>query len=123
MGIPKNGFLIYKNGIFNRIGPVEERERSYHESLIRAYYERCHPDDTLEDLKHRAGFSKEDKGLLRDWMAVAAQLAGAERREKASANERRAAAWSPVPSRLVQKWNTGPLESAMINGAVRRQGP
>ena len=42
------------------------------ESLIRRDYERCHPGDTLDDLKRRAAFSKEDRGLLRDWMAVAA---------------------------------------------------
>jgi hypothetical protein len=28
--------------------------------------------DTLDDLKRRAAFSKEDRGLLRDWMATAA---------------------------------------------------
>lgn len=43
----------------------------YLESLIRADYERCHPEDSFADLKHRARFSKEDKGLLRDWLAVA----------------------------------------------------
>lgn len=42
------------------------------ESLIRQNYERCHPGDTLDDLKRRAAFSKEDRGLLRDWMAIAA---------------------------------------------------
>ena len=42
------------------------------ESLIRRDYERCHPGDTLDDLKRRAAFSKEDRGLLRDWMAIAA---------------------------------------------------
>ena len=46
-------------------------ERAYFESLMTADYKKCHPDETLEDLKHRARFSKEDKGLLRDWMAVA----------------------------------------------------
>ena len=44
---------------------------AYLESLIRADYERFHPDETLEDLKLRARFSKEEKGLLRGWMAVA----------------------------------------------------
>ena len=39
------------------------------ESLIRRDYERCHPGDTLDDLKRRAAFSKEDRGLLRDWMS------------------------------------------------------
>jgi hypothetical protein len=42
------------------------------ESLIRRDYERCHPGDTLDDLKRRAAFSKEDRGLLREWMAIAA---------------------------------------------------
>jgi hypothetical protein len=41
------------------------------ESLVRAEYERCHPQESFEDLKHRARFSKEDKGLLRDWLEVA----------------------------------------------------
>jgi hypothetical protein len=36
----------------------------------------------LEDIKRRAPFSKEDKGLLRDWMAVAAIRAAADRTEK-----------------------------------------
>ena len=44
---------------------------------IRADYERCHPNDTFDDLKRRAHFAKEDKGLLRDWLAIA------ERREQA----------------------------------------
>jgi hypothetical protein len=39
------------------------------ESLIRRDFERCHPGDTLDDLKRRAAFSKEDRGLLRDWMS------------------------------------------------------
>jgi hypothetical protein len=54
---------------------ASEEERSYLESLIREEYERCHPGETLEDLKRRASFSKEDRGLLRDWMAVAAARA------------------------------------------------
>jgi hypothetical protein len=59
--------------------PTSEAERIYLESLIREDYERCHPGDTLNDLKRRASFSKEDKGLLRDWMAVARTRATAER--------------------------------------------
>jgi hypothetical protein len=43
--------------------------------LIRDDFERCHPGDTLEDLKRRASFSREDRGLLRDWMAIAARSA------------------------------------------------
>jgi hypothetical protein len=54
---------------------ASEEERSYLESLIREDYERCHPGETLEDLKRRASFSKEDRGLLRDWMTVAAARA------------------------------------------------
>jgi hypothetical protein len=50
-------------------------DRTYLEALIRQDFERCHPGDTLEDLKRRASFSREDKGLLRDWMAVATRRA------------------------------------------------
>jgi len=58
--------------------PASEEERAYLESLIREDFERCHPGETLEDLKRRASFSKEDKGLLRDWMAIAAGRAAAD---------------------------------------------
>ena len=58
-------------------------DRAYLESLIREDFERCHPGETLEDLKRRASFSKEDRGLLRDWMAVAAARAAAAQRPKA----------------------------------------
>ena len=37
------------------------------EQILRAEYERCHPDDTFDALKHRAAFSKEDRRLLEDW--------------------------------------------------------
>ena len=59
--------------------PASPEERNYLESLVRDDYERCHPGDTFEDLKRRASFSKEDRGLLRDWMAVAARRAGLKR--------------------------------------------
>ena len=58
--------------------PTSEEERAYLETLIREDFERCHPGETLEDLKRRASFSKEDRGLLRDWMAVAARRAAAD---------------------------------------------
>ncbi len=61
------------SGIRQPIGPDDAELRSYHESLVRADYDRCHPDDSFEDLKCRARFSKEDQGLLRDWMAIAAR--------------------------------------------------
>jgi hypothetical protein len=54
---------------------TSEEERTYLESLIREDFERCHPGETLEDVKRRASFSKEDRGLLRDWMAIAARRA------------------------------------------------
>jgi hypothetical protein len=56
-----------------------DAERAALESLVRPDYERYHPDDTWEDLKRRAAFTKEDKGLLRDWMTLAAQQARARR--------------------------------------------
>jgi hypothetical protein len=52
-----------------------DEEGAYLEALIREDFERCHPGETLDDLKRRASFSKEDRGLLRDWMAVAARRA------------------------------------------------
>jgi hypothetical protein len=55
--------------------PISEEERTYLESLIPEDFERCHPGETLEDLKRRASFSKEDRGLLRDWIAIAARRA------------------------------------------------
>lgn len=47
------------------------RRRGELEALIGAAYARCHPGETLDDLKRRAVFSKEDKGLLRDWLMAA----------------------------------------------------
>lgn len=47
---------------------INGRDPTYLESLIRGDFERCHPGETLEDLKRRASFSKEDRGLLRDWI-------------------------------------------------------
>jgi hypothetical protein len=63
---------------------INARDLTYLESLIREDYERCHPGETLEDLKRRASFSKEDRGLLRDWMAVATARAAAACTTKAS---------------------------------------
>jgi hypothetical protein len=63
----------------HHVQPADEAERVHLESLIREDFSRCHPEETLEDVKRRAAFSKEDKGLLRDWMAVAAGRAAANR--------------------------------------------
>jgi hypothetical protein len=79
---PNDGFHISTNGVSHRIGPADEQEWAWHESLVRTDYDRCHPDETFEDLKHRARFSKEDKGLLRDWMALAAARAAEHRRRE-----------------------------------------
>jgi hypothetical protein len=62
---------------YHYVRPANETEQARLESLIRDDFERCHPGETLEDVKRRASFSKEDKGLLRDWMAVAAGRAAA----------------------------------------------
>jgi hypothetical protein len=60
------------------------QDRTYLELLIREDFERRHPDETLEDLKRRASFSKEDRGLLWNRMAVAAARAAAACTPKAS---------------------------------------
>ncbi|WP_292572476.1 hypothetical protein [Mesorhizobium sp.] len=78
---PSSDFHILAD--VDHIGQPDERECAHLESLIRADYERCHPGGTLETLQRRARFSKEDRGLLRDWMAVAVRRAkakGARRR-------------------------------------------
>lgn len=67
------------------VDPASEPERAFLEQLIRADFARCHPGETLEDIKRRASFSKEEKGLLRDWMAIAAIRAAADRIETAFA--------------------------------------
>jgi hypothetical protein len=46
-------------------------------AVCREDYERCHPGETLDDLKNRSRFLKDDKGLLRDWMEIAAMRAAA----------------------------------------------
>jgi hypothetical protein len=43
------------------------------ERIAREAYDRCHPDDSFEDLRRRAAFSKEDRCLLRDWLACVAR--------------------------------------------------
>lgn len=50
--------------------PTTDRLTEF-ESWVRVEYERCYPQETFEDLKHRARFSKEDKALLRQWLEVA----------------------------------------------------
>ena len=62
---------------YHYVDPADEAERNLLESLIREDFERCYPDDTIEDLRRRASHSRYDKGLLRDWMGLAAARAGA----------------------------------------------
>jgi len=73
------------------VRPADAAERAYLESLIREDFDRCHPGETLEDIKRRAAFSKEDRRLYQDWMAVAAMRAQA-----LAATERSAAACLPA---------------------------
>ncbi len=61
------------------VDPVDDAERAFLESMIREDFARCHPDDSLDDMKRRSAFSKEDRGLLRDWMSVAAARAATRR--------------------------------------------
>jgi len=58
---------------YRDLQPAGEVERAYLESLIREDFERCHLGETLDDIKRRASVSKEDRGLLRNWMAIAAK--------------------------------------------------
>jgi 23S rRNA C2498 (ribose-2'-O)-methylase RlmM len=60
------------NNAHHYVVPADAREQAWLESLIHADFAACHPGETLDDVKRRARFSKEDKGLLREWMAVAA---------------------------------------------------
>ena len=69
--------FISPNGLTRPIGPDDPQLWAYYESLVAADFSRTHPGDSFEGLKRRARFSKEDKGLLSDWMAIAAARAGA----------------------------------------------
>ena len=70
----------------SELGGAAQDETAYLESLIREDFERCHPGETLEDLKRRASVSREDRGLLRDWMAIAVSRAAAERAKRSDFN-------------------------------------
>mgnify|MGYP000344646175 CR=1 FL=1 len=51
------------------------------EANVAEAYERCHPGDTFRDLNIPARFSKEDRGLLTDWMAAFANRQGGDRHQ------------------------------------------
>jgi hypothetical protein len=72
------------DGLHRRVAEDDGSARPDLEALIRADFDRCHPGQTLEDIKRRARFSEEDRGLLRDWMALAAWRAEAARANGAS---------------------------------------
>jgi hypothetical protein len=80
------------NGVWEAIGPEDRRLFAYYESLVAPDYDRCHPGDTFEAMKFRARFSKEDQGLLRQWMAIAAVRAAKLPRQLRGAQADRVAA-------------------------------
>ncbi len=49
---------------YHYVQPADETEQTYLKSLIHKDFERCYPDETLEDVRHQAPFSGEDKGLF-----------------------------------------------------------
>ncbi|WP_256754250.1 hypothetical protein [Mesorhizobium sp. Mes31] len=57
------------------VRPADTVERAYLESLVRADYDGSHPGETFDDMKRRMSFSREDQGLYRDWMVLAAARA------------------------------------------------
>jgi hypothetical protein len=63
---------------YHFVSPTNDAEQAYLESLIAADFARCHPGESLEDIKRRATFSNGDRGLLRDWMALAGIRAAAD---------------------------------------------
>jgi hypothetical protein len=69
-------FQMTANGVRQAIGPEDRQMFAYYESLVAPDYERSHPGDTFEAMKLRARFSKEDQGLLKQWMTLAAVRAG-----------------------------------------------
>jgi hypothetical protein len=60
------------NGVQQTIGPEDGELFASYEALVAQDYDRCHPGDSFEAMKLRARFSKEDQGLLKQWMALAA---------------------------------------------------
>lgn len=65
------------NNAHHHVVPADAHAQLRLEALVRDDFAACHPGETLDDVKRRAQFSKEDKGLLREWMAVAANRAAA----------------------------------------------
>lgn len=51
--------------------PVFERDERAEQ--VHAAYDKAHPGDTFNHLRRRAQFDKHDNGLLREWLALAAE--------------------------------------------------
>lgn len=54
------------------VRPADEAERGRLESLIRDDFARFRCGETLDDVKRRMVWSREDRGLYRYWLAIAA---------------------------------------------------
>jgi hypothetical protein len=80
------------NGVRQAIGPEDGELFACYESLVAQDYDRCHPDDSFEAMKLRARFSKEDQGLLKQWMALAAARSTELTRKQSGAGTARIAA-------------------------------
>lgn len=63
---------------FERLLAEDTKRQTLRRAVSR--YEDCHPDDTFADLANRARFSKEDRGLLRDWLNAVRPGQGSDRR-------------------------------------------
>lgn len=61
---------------FREAGTSTTLERYDLLRMVAVRYERCHSEDTFEDLCNRARFSKEDRRLMEDWLSVFAAGAG-----------------------------------------------
>jgi hypothetical protein len=59
------------------VRPSGEDERAFLESLVREDFARHRVGETFDDMKRRMPFSREDQGLYRQWMALAAARAKA----------------------------------------------
>jgi hypothetical protein len=72
---------MFLNGILELVAPASAEHRARIIALAAREYQRCHPGDSFENLIARARFSKEDKGLLRDWLAAFEHATDPHRRE------------------------------------------
>jgi hypothetical protein len=70
--VRSGGGIVMLSNSHRYPNPANGGKRAHLESLIREDFDRCHPDDSFEEMKRRSTFIKGDKGLLRDWMALAA---------------------------------------------------